>query len=264
MINYFGTMNERYPNILQSFGLFVIYTGVTFLLSFFTVSIPGSLGTFITTLSTSGIALMLALMLKQAHLSYLFGDNRQTSLITYLLAGLFAISMVITLDPVVSLIPMPDWFKEMILSIVKKDVYTYLTLALVAPIGEELLFRKVMLTGLVKNYGVTRGILWSAFFFALFHLNPWQGISAFVIGIFLGWIYLKTGNIWLCIFVHFFNNTISFIGFYFSDDPFATTLDYFSMTEYVILILISIACMYFCVRTLQRHFAKTRYDAEKT
>lgn len=249
-------MKSHYPNILQSFGLLVIYIGVTVIISMFATSVPSSLGTFVISLASGGITLMLALIHKQAPVGYLFAGNRHSHFSTYILAALFSFSMVIILEPIIGLIPMPDWFKQILINLLKKDIFSFLTLSIIAPVMEELLFRKVLLSGLVKNYGETKGILWSAFFFALLHLNPWQGIGAFFIGIFLAWLYLRTRNIWLCIFVHFFNNTLATVAYYMSDDPFAPLLDYVRNTEFALIMLLSAGCMYFCVRMLQHHFAK--------
>ena len=41
------------------------------------------------------------------------------------------------------------------------------------------------------------------------HLNPWQSIPAFLIGLFLGWVYWRSHCLWATIFLHFLNNSIS-------------------------------------------------------
>jgi hypothetical protein len=42
------------------------------------------------------------------------------------------------------------------------------------------------------------------------HLNPWQALIAFVSGLFLGWLYLEFRTLWLCIFIHAYNNILAF------------------------------------------------------
>ena len=93
------------------------------------------------------------------------------------------------------------------------------TVALVAPIVEELLFRGVILDGLLKNYSPTKAILWSAVIFGVAHLNPYQFISAFIIGILMGWVYWRTGSLLLCIIIHFINNSFAFVPSWFFDVP---------------------------------------------
>jgi hypothetical protein len=46
----------------------------------------------------------------------------------------------------------------------------------------------------------------SALLFALFHLNPWQFPATFMLGLFLGWIMIRTNNIILAILGHSIHN----------------------------------------------------------
>ncbi len=85
---------------------------------------------------------------------------------------------------------------------------------IMASITEEVLFRGMILPGLAQNYGKTTGIIVTALLFGIIHLNPWQFVPAFIMGVFLGWIYLETKNIWLCIGLHGFNNALAAIPFY--------------------------------------------------
>lgn len=70
-----------------------------------------------------------------------------------------------------------------------------LLLVVVAPVTEELLFRGIILRGLAVRYGATLGIVSSATLFAAVHLNPWQMLGAFGIGIVFGWWYVSTRNL---------------------------------------------------------------------
>ena len=38
-------------------------------------------------------------------------------------------------------------------------------------------------------------------------MNPWQSIPAFIIGVFFGWIYYRTGSLRATIFLHCLNNS---------------------------------------------------------
>ena len=75
-----------------------------------------------------------------------------------------------------------------------------------APITEEIFFRGSLLPGLNQKYSNLKSILITSLLFGLIHLNPWQFIPAFFAGIFLGWLYLITKNIYLCFFIHALNN----------------------------------------------------------
>ena len=82
-----------------------------------------------------------------------------------------------------------------------------------APIFEELLFRGIILNGLLNRYkgNQKKAILYSAIIFGVVHFNIPQGINAFMIGIILGGIYYYTGSMKLAIFAHFINNLFVFI-----------------------------------------------------
>jgi len=84
-----------------------------------------------------------------------------------------------------------------------------LAATIMAPFTEEVFFRGAMLNGFIHKYSKYKSILLSAFLFGIIHLNPWQFIPAFLAGIFFGWIFIKTGNIWLCMFLHFLNNSMA-------------------------------------------------------
>lgn len=78
---------------------------------------------------------------------------------------------------------------------------------LAAPMAEELLFRKVICGKLVK-YGQGVAIVISGLMFGLFHLNFNQFCYAFFMGMFLGFIYVKTGEIKYTIMIHMGMNFI--------------------------------------------------------
>ena len=85
---------------------------------------------------------------------------------------------------------------------------SFLVTAIFAPIFEEWLCRGMVLRGLLVNGKMKPGwaIVVSALFFAAIHMNPWQALNAFILGMLMGYIYYKTGNLWLTMLVHFLNN----------------------------------------------------------
>lgn len=81
---------------------------------------------------------------------------------------------------------------------------------IVAPIGEEFIFRKV-LHDKIGQYGDKCYILISSFCFGLFHANLAQTLYAFVLGMLLAYVYLKTGNIIYNIALHIVINLCGFV-----------------------------------------------------
>lgn len=78
---------------------------------------------------------------------------------------------------------------------------------LLAPIFEEMLFRKILCDRLIK-YGQGAAVLLSGLLFGLFHGNFNQFFYAFFIGCFFAFIYVKTGNIKYTIGLHMMVNFI--------------------------------------------------------
>lgn len=253
-------MNRSYPNLKQSFGLFGLYILITLLIGLILASVSSYVSNSVIALLGTVISMVLiiviALNFKKAKYDYLLAERSPARPTAYGIAALFTVFLILVLDPLTSAIPMPDFMKELFEKVISNDIYSFLAIAIAAPILEELLFRKIMLEGLEVNYGARKAILWSAILFAIFHMNPWQGIGAFVIGIFLGWIYVKTRDIWLCIFVHFFNNALSFLAFIVFDDPFYSMQDLTGGNYYTLAAImgISLIALYVCYKILKRHF----------
>ncbi len=80
--------------------------------------------------------------------------------------------------------------------------------AVIPGIVEELFFRGVILTNLAP-YGKGMAIVTSALLFGLMHRNPQQFLYTTLMGIALGFIYVKTNSIWICMITHFLNNLLA-------------------------------------------------------
>lgn len=84
-----------------------------------------------------------------------------------------------------------------------------LTIAIIGPVFEELLFRGAITKVLLQQYNPTKAILISALLFGVFHINPAQILPAFLIGILLSWTYYRTASLIPCILMHILNNSLS-------------------------------------------------------
>lgn len=81
---------------------------------------------------------------------------------------------------------------------------------LLAPVFEELVFRKVLLDR-IRIYGEGMAILVSGLAFGLFHGNLYQFFYAFGLGSLFAYIYLRTGRVRYTIILHAIINTFSII-----------------------------------------------------
>lgn len=106
-------------------------------------------------------------------------------------------------------LPVPDWFMEMLADLGLGEgfaVGTFIVLVIVAPLTEEPLFRGIMLHGFARRYGAWWAVLGTAFLFGAIHMNPWQFVGAFIIGMAFGWWTLRTRSIFPAILGHALNN----------------------------------------------------------
>ncbi len=85
-------------------------------------------------------------------------------------------------------------------------IVTVVCFALLPAIYEELIFRKFILQFLRNRFRDSVAILLTSLLFALFHINILQGITAFIFGVFLSVIAVRTGSILLCVYAHLLNN----------------------------------------------------------
>lgn len=83
-----------------------------------------------------------------------------------------------------------------------------LGVCLIGPLAEEAIFRGAILRRLLeKKWNPWIAIVISAIIFAIVHGNFEQGLTAIIMGCFMGWIYYRTRSIMPCFLVHAVNNT---------------------------------------------------------
>ena len=87
-----------------------------------------------------------------------------------------------------------------------KNVFMLLAAWIIAPIGEELIFRGFLLRHLEKH-GKVAAIFITSLLFGLFHGNLGQGMNAFAVGLVLGYVAMEYSVIW-SIVLHWINNFV--------------------------------------------------------
>lgn len=148
--------------------------------------------------------------------------------ILFMMLPFILAAFIVVCEPINSIITTPEWFDNIMKDTVSGEspVISFITTCICAATIEEFLCRGLMLRGLLENkYPPFKAILWSSFFFAILHLNPWQALPAFLFGLLFGWLYYKTRCIWIPISLHFLNNTASFVIYrLFPDLPASVTI----------------------------------------
>lgn len=128
--------------------------------------------------------------------------------LVYLLLPLLVLAQM-ALRTLVMFLHLPNWMRDTMQKLEQLPVLAFFVLCVSAPILEELLFRGLLLPGLLKNYGPRKAIVQSSLVFGVFHLNPVQIVSACLLGLFLGWLYYRTQSLVACIVAHFLNNAVA-------------------------------------------------------
>ena len=126
-----------------------------------------------------------------------------------------------------SAIPMPDWAldfenqaEETMRALLKMDsplvfIANLIIIAILPGIGEELVFRGVLQKQLGFIFENKILAIWvAAFIFSAIHLQFEGFLPRFVLGVVLGYLYYWTGNLWVTMIAHAFNNGIQIILIY--------------------------------------------------
>jgi uncharacterized protein len=134
-------------------------------------------------------------------------------------------------------------------------ILTFLTLVVVAPISEELIFRGLILNRWAQKWNLPRSVIATSLLFGFLHINP-IGIS--MLGLLLALLYLKTKTLWAPIAVHSMNNFIVFcVTIITPDQPTATTslsLQSLQSGFWVYLVMMGIS-LFFLGRFIRRNFS---------
>lgn len=132
---------------------------------------------------------------------------------------------------------------------------SFLVTALMAPFFEEWLCRGMILRGLLagRKMKPVWAIVISALFFALIHMNPWQALNAFILGLLMGWIYYRTGSLWLTMLIHFVNNgTAVILGQIDSLKDYEYWIDMLGNTWYYVAFAVALAVIVGCIALVKK------------
>ena len=117
-----------------------------------------------------------------------------------------------------------------------KDRWGYVSVGLLAPLAEELVFRGAILRALLRWCSKPWvGIVLSALLFAVAHMNPAQLPHAFLIGLLLGWMYYRTDSIIPGIVYHWINNSVAYVMYNLYPNPDITLTDLFGSERTVLM-----------------------------
>ncbi len=185
------------------------------------------------------------------------------------LAALATLGAAVILEALNSILPeMSESLKETMELLLNGPLWvSLLSVSIMAPLFEEWLCRGVVLRGLlncqrtdasgnqVRGLNPALAITISAIFFAAIHGNIWQGITAFLIGLLLGYVYYRTGSLKLTMLMHCVNNTFSVALSKFGGEKVAeakSMLELMPTWLYILLFIVSAVIVLYFVQTLRR------------
>ena len=130
---------------------------------------------------------------------------------------------------------------------------SFLVTAIFAPIFEEWLCRGMVLRGLLTKMKPVWAIVISALFFAIIHMNPWQALNAFIIGLVMGYVYYKTGSLLLTMLIHFVNNGTAVVAAQFAGEEEAEYwFEVLPTGWYIVLVVAGVAVLAACMWAFRR------------
>jgi sodium transport system permease protein len=140
----------------------------------------------------------------------------KTNPVNFLLALIAVIPALITVGIVSQLInyffPISESYLEGMKNILTAQPggiwFSIFVIGVLPGICEETLFRGYIIRGFEKQ-GITRAIIISGLLFGIYHLDPFRLIPASLLGMWLGFLLLKTNSIFVPIFAHFVNNSLA-------------------------------------------------------
>ena len=117
-----------------------------------------------------------------------------------------------------------DYFKQ-VMVIARMDnfldyIISMIMVALLPAVFEETLFRGALQNLFSRWFKLPiLAIIVTSIIFSAIHGSYLGFLSRFALGFVLGWLYYRTGNIWLNIIAHFFNNGLALTSLYLSTKP---------------------------------------------
>lgn len=103
--------------------------------------------------------------------------------------------------------PLSAWEQQAFDAMATADLATWVATCLLAPVLEEMLFRGVLLRAFLAGHPRWAAISYSSLLFGAAHLNLYQFLLGFWLGLVLGWLFERAHSLIPCIALHAAVNT---------------------------------------------------------
>lgn len=183
------------------------------------------------------------------------------------LVGIFSLQQVLQVYMVYQeRIPLPYKLQTMIDSLKQLIEHTYailvesstvseliavmVVIALIPAVAEEILFRGMIQRSFEQAVGPRRGLWLTALIFALYHLNPLSFIPLIGLGVYLGFLVMRTNSLLVSMAAHFYNNAFACIAIYIgTNESYLVTGDPEMLSDIELVMTFAIFFMVFLVST---------------
>lgn len=119
-----------------------------------------------------------------------------------LLIPLTVLLDLVLIDSLEAVLPVSAWEKQAFATMLAATLPAVVATCVIAPAVEEMLFRGILLRSFLEQYPRGIAIGFSALYFGAAHLNIYQFILAFLLGLLLGWLYERSRSLVPCIALH--------------------------------------------------------------
>lgn len=193
--------------ILYYFGYQLGFSAVAMLISRFIAPMDP-----VMTTSVAMVASTVVMMWHLLHFEYvdLKRDKyKEVSRQVLLVSTVFVFAAMYVLNLLIEQVGIPNTMEDTFIEM-SRNPLGLLSIALLAPILEEMLFRGAIEGRLLRMWQNPWGaIIVSSLVFGVVHMNPAQIPFAFLLGVMFGWLYYRTGSLLPGIIGHVLNNSVA-------------------------------------------------------
>jgi uncharacterized protein len=114
-------------------------------------------------------------------------------------------------DVVRAAFPMSARLRQLFDELFGGGAATFVAVVLLAPAFEELLFRGIILRGLLARMSAPKAVVLSSLMFGAMHANIYQFVDAGAFALLLGWLYVRFRSTLPCILLHASANALAML-----------------------------------------------------
>lgn len=193
--------------ILYYFGYQLGFSAVAMLVSRFIAPMDPVMTTSVAMVAST--VMMMWHLLHFEYVDFTRDKYKEVSRQVLLVSAVFVFAAMYVLNLLIEQAGIPNTMEDTFIKM-SRNPLGLLSIALLAPILEEMLFRGAIEGRLLRMWQNPWGaIIVSSLVFGVVHMNPAQIPFAFLLGVMFGWLYYRTGSLLPGIIGHVLNNSVA-------------------------------------------------------